>query len=158
MELLSYHLCDEHASIELGTQMADILTPGMVIHLSGNLGAGKTTLVRAMLRQLGVTGAIKSPTYSVVEVYVISKFIVYHLDFYRFQSENEWEALGMRDMLTDEAVLLIEWPEMAGLTLPEPDLSITLSAGQQGRNVTIKAHTDKARQQLTLLNYVEKMD
>ena len=158
MEPLSYYLPNEEASIELGYQLAHTLTPGMIIHLSGNLGTGKTTLVRAMLRQLGVTGSIKSPTYSVVEVYVISNYIVYHIDFYRFLRENEWESFGMRDMMDKDAILLIEWPEMAGDSLANPDLSIALTFADTGRYIAISTHTDKGRQQLVQLNYVEKMD
>ena len=154
-KLLSYHLPDEAATIRLGNALSAVLTPGLTLHLSGNLGAGKTTLVRAMLRALGVTGAIKSPTYSLMEVYVVSKFNIYHLDFYRFQSENEWEAFGLRDLATQDAILMIEWPEMAGVTLPAPDILLSLAPEKEGRQINMSARTEKGYQQLQRINYAE---
>jgi tRNA threonylcarbamoyladenosine biosynthesis protein TsaE len=98
----------------------------IVIALSGELGAGKTTLVSGFLRELGVTGSVRSPTYTLVEPYDLGARTVYHLDLYRLADARELEMLAPRDMLTPGAVLLIEWAERAGRALPTPDLSLTL--------------------------------
>lgn len=97
------------------------------IHLSGDLGAGKTRFARALLRGLGHTGRVRSPTFTLLETYDLSSFRIYHFDFYRFAGKNEWRDAGFDEAFDDpQGVCLIEWPEMAGDTLPRPDLSLTL--------------------------------
>jgi len=103
------------------------VAPGLKIYLRGNLGAGKTTLVRGMLRALGIRERVKSPTYTLVEVYVISKLHFYHFDFYRFRDPHEFLESGFRDYFDGQATCLVEWPENALGLLPEPDLEIELS-------------------------------
>jgi tRNA threonylcarbamoyladenosine biosynthesis protein TsaE len=111
------------------------------IHLQGDLGAGKTSLARAFLRQCGVLGRIKSPSYALLESYKVSSLYLYHLDFYRFSDPTEWLDAGFRDLLNHEALVLIEWPERAGNLLGHPDLLIQLIYADQGRIATLSAHT-----------------
>ena len=162
-------LPDEAATIALGAAMGGALEDaflvsiparGFTIHLSGDLGAGKTTLARALLQRLGVTGRIKSPTYTLVEPYVVNlpkkvesrqdlSLYCYHFDFYRFEDPQEWLAAGFRDLFSDAALRLVEWPENArsesGDPLPRPDLCITLINNDVGRRATIEAHSAEGR-------------
>ncbi len=107
-------LSDEFSQEALGARLADVCTVPMLIFLEGDLGAGKTTLARGFLRGLGHRGAVKSPTYTLIEPYEIDGRKVYHLDLYRVADPAELDYLGLREMLAEEAVLLIEWPERAG--------------------------------------------
>ncbi|MCE2990401.1 MAG: tRNA (adenosine(37)-N6)-threonylcarbamoyltransferase complex ATPase subunit type 1 TsaE [Burkholderiales bacterium] len=137
-------------------RVAAILAPALaqaplpfVIFLSGELGAGKTTLVRALLRAMGFGGRVKSPTYALVEVYVISGLNLYHFDFYRLKDPDEWHESGFRDALTDQAISLIEWPQKAlgaGVSLPPADLEIALSMGpsNDARQLRLSALSSQA--------------
>ena len=114
------------------------------IELQGELGAGKTTLVRHLLRALGVAGRVKSPTYAVVEPYELPELglNVWHFDFYRFSDPREWEDAGFRDILASNGLKLAEWPEKAAGFLPRADLIIALDAvTETSRQVTLKAQT-----------------
>ena len=114
----------------------------MIVTLQGDLGTGKTTLVRGLLRARGVSGPVKSPTYTLVEHYPVSSLYFYHFDFYRFANANEWDSAGMSDYFRDDAVCIVEWPERVGDRLPAPDLALSLSyAAGNGRDVTALAHT-----------------
>lgn len=152
---LTLHLPDERATDDLAHRFAPLLTgaaegvpAGGRIHLSGDLGAGKTAFVRALLRGSGIKGRIKSPSYALLESYKVSNLYFYHFDFYRFSDPREWLDAGFRDLLRDDAVVLIEWPERAEGLLPAPDLHIGLAYAGQGREATLTAHT--ARGQLWL--------
>lgn len=113
------------------------------ITLRGDLGAGKTTLVRHLLRALGVQGRIKSPSYAVVETYELPAFQVWHLDFFRFTTPQEWVDAGLRDIFASQGLKLVEWPEKAGPSLPPADLAIGLQVLPDGiRALTLHAHTD----------------
>ncbi len=112
------------------------------IALHGDLGAGKTTLVRHLLQALGVTGRIKSPTYAVVEPYELDALNIWHFDFYRFSDPREWEDAGFRDIFASPGLKLAEWPEKAGGLLPLADLAIKIEAmADQSRHVTLTAPT-----------------
>jgi len=112
------------------------------IELRGDLGAGKTTLVRHLLRALGVCGRIKSPTYAVVEPYELPGLAVWHFDFYRFSDPREWEEAGFRDIFASPGLKLAEWPEQAAGFLPSADLVIALEAPDEARRtVTLTAQT-----------------
>ena len=124
---------------------------GGVIYLQGELGAGKTALVRALLRTCGVQGRIKSPSYALLETYKVSSLYFYHLDFYRFKNPQEWQEAGFRDLFHSNAVVLIEWPEKADGLLPQPDLLINLLYEGEGRIVNIDAYTQKG---LACVNYI----
>ena len=111
------------------------------VHLHGELGAGKSTLARALLRGLGVTGKIKSPTYALVEPYDSAHGLLLHMDLYRLSEAAELEYLGVDSLFAEASLMLIEWPEKAGAMLPEPDLEISLThsidASQEGRALQI---------------------
>src|SRR5688572_19776887 len=102
------------ATERLGAALARGAEAGRVLHLRGELGAGKTTVVRGLLRALGYGGRVKSPTYTLVEPYAISKLHLYHFDFYRFKDRTEWLSSGFREYFNDAALCLVEWPERAG--------------------------------------------
>jgi tRNA threonylcarbamoyladenosine biosynthesis protein TsaE len=113
-----------------------------LIELQGDLGAGKTTFVRHLLKSLGVEGRIKSPTYAVVEPYTLPEMNIWHFDFYRFNDPREWEEAGFRDIFASTGLKLIEWPEKAGPHLPQPDLLLHLEVlPDDSRAVTLAAHT-----------------
>jgi tRNA threonylcarbamoyladenosine biosynthesis protein TsaE len=132
-------LPDENATLALGAALAPLLAPGLVITLRGDLGAGKTTLVRGLLRALGYAGRVKSPTYSLVELYKVSRLHLYHFDFYRFHDPREWIDAGFRDAFDGRTVCLIEWPERASGLLPPPDLEIALQVRGEGRVASLTA-------------------
>jgi tRNA threonylcarbamoyladenosine biosynthesis protein TsaE len=112
------------------------------IALHGDLGAGKTTLVRHLLQALGVQGRIKSPTYAVVEPYELPSMNVWHFDFYRFADPREWEDAGFRDIFASPGLKLVEWPEKAGAALPTADLDITITTHADAqRTVTVVARS-----------------
>ncbi|MDI1309533.1 MAG: tRNA (adenosine(37)-N6)-threonylcarbamoyltransferase complex ATPase subunit type 1 TsaE [Methylotenera sp.] len=143
-------LADEAATLAFGTTLAKAMQPNLTIYLHGDLGAGKTTLVRGLLHALGHVGKVKSPTYTLVEPYeikynVTSSLMLYHFDLYRFNDEEEWESAGFRDYFNAHSVCLIEWPEKAQNVLPTPDLNVTFSiknvGGNLGRSVTLSAHS-----------------
>ena len=144
-------LPDEAATIDFGAVLAKAITPGLAIYLHGDLGAGKTTLVRGLLHGLGYAGKVKSPTYTLVEPYEMldsdaAQLNLYHFDLYRFNDEEEWEAAGFRDYFNPGSVCLIEWPEKAAHVLPEPDVEISFSIKGEGRSVRVSAHTGHGQQ------------
>jgi tRNA threonylcarbamoyladenosine biosynthesis protein TsaE len=126
------------AQPELGVQ-----TSGAVIHLHGDLGAGKTTLARGFMRGYGVQGAVKSPTYTLVEPYELKQCQLYHFDLYRLGSADEVEYLGVEDYFHENSVCLIEWPDKGGTRLPAPDLSLFLSSSGTGRSVQCQIESAK---------------
>lgn len=136
---LNLYLADEPATLALGARLSPLLEPGLVITLRGDLGAGKTTLVRGLLRALGFTGRVKSPTYTLVEAYNLSRLHLYHFDFYRFQDPREWNEAGFREVAGTEAICLIEWPERARGQLPPVDLDISLSVSNESRAASLSA-------------------
>ena len=149
---LTRFLSDEAATLAFGAKLAKVLTPGLAIYLDGDLGAGKTTLTRGVLRALGYSGKVKSPTYTLVELYTVSSLYLYHFDFYRFADPLEWEDAGFREHFNAETVCLVEWPEKAGDFLPIPDLRIQLEVEQNGRSLHVHAETEAGKQCLARLN------
>ncbi len=145
-------LASEDNTLALGRTLAPLLEPGMVIHLSGDLGAGKTTLARGILRGLGYQGRVKSPTYTLLEPYKFSRLYLYHFDFYRFLDPRELEETGFREYFNPESVCLVEWPEKAP-DLPAADLGIEMRAADHGRAIAITAHTEVGRRCLDRLTY-----
>jgi tRNA threonylcarbamoyladenosine biosynthesis protein TsaE len=138
-------LDDESETLELGKRLASTLRPGLRIYLCGDLGAGKTTLVRGCLHALGYQGRVKSPTFSLVELYQFSSLYLYHFDFYRLKDPQEWSDAGFRDAFSGSGVCIVEWPEKAAGRLPVPDLRITLEHAGAGRKVCISVETEQGR-------------
>ena len=125
-------LDDEAATLALGSELATQFSGG-VVYLQGELGAGKTTLVRGYLRALGYEDSVKSPTYTLVEPYEINDFSIAHLDLYRVTDPAELEYIGIEDVLRDVSLTFIEWPENGEGYLPPPDLTIELELIDDGR-------------------------
>jgi tRNA threonylcarbamoyladenosine biosynthesis protein TsaE len=121
----------------LGAQLASCASGGLVVHLSGELGAGKTTLVRGILRGLGHVGSVRSPTYTLVEPYEFPDRRVYHLDLYRLGDPEELEWIGIRDLLDADSLAFIEWPERGRGVLPPADLGVEIDYIENGRQVTL---------------------
>ncbi len=114
----------------------------MVVWLSGDLGAGKTTLVRGLLRAYHFEGRVKSPTFTLVEHYPFSSFNLYHFDLYRFADPEEWEDAGFREYFNDRSICLVEWPEKGAGMLPSADLLIRLEWAGEGRLATLQGVTE----------------
>jgi tRNA threonylcarbamoyladenosine biosynthesis protein TsaE len=148
---LTLHLPDEDTTASLGQQLAPLLAPGMVVWLDGDLGAGKTTLVRALLRARGHSGPVKSPTYTLVEIYVISRIYWYHFDFYRFNFPEEFLDAGFCEYFRDDAVCLVEWPEKAEGCLPTADLVVRFRFAKDGRAVDVVACSEEGQKCLKAL-------
>ncbi len=127
---------------QAGADLAAVCPSGCIIYLHGDLGAGKTTLVRGFLQGLGHAGAVKSPTYTLLEPYVIAGANFCHIDLYRLADASELEYLGLRDLLQEGATLLVEWPEKGQGELPVPDLIIYIEYQQQGRDLQFSAKTE----------------
>jgi tRNA threonylcarbamoyladenosine biosynthesis protein TsaE len=115
---------------------------GAVLYLQGDLGAGKTTCVRSLLRALGVTGLVRSPTYTLVETYPTAALTCVHVDLYRLGSESEAEGLGLRDLAVPGTLLMIEWPERGGGAVPRADATLSLSYEGQSRQACLSPCTD----------------
>ena len=129
-------------SMELfGENLSASLKSGGVVYLDGNLGMGKTTLVRGILRGLGYIGPVKSPTYTIVEPYEFENQDVFHFDLYRISNPEELEYMGIRDYFKDGALCLVEWAEMGEGVLPKPDLVVHLELIRNGRSVSIEPKT-----------------
>lgn len=148
---LSFFLADENATLALAQRLAARLKPGMVIYLHGDLGAGKTTLVRGVLNALGYAGRVKSPTYTLVEPYGAAGLDLRHFDLYRLRNEEEWEAAGFRDEFDGRNIFFIEWPEKARGLIPQADVEIAFEILAQGREIEIHANTEMGRQCLEQL-------
>jgi tRNA threonylcarbamoyladenosine biosynthesis protein TsaE len=142
----------EADTLDLGARLAAALRPGLLVYLSGELGAGKTTVVRGCLRALGYRGRVKSPTFTLVEVYRLSRLYLHHFDFYRFSDPREWIDAGFRDVFGGDTVCLVEWPEKAGNELPAADLAIRLEHAGNGRTAHITAHTEAGAECLDRLS------
>lgn len=146
MKTFTREVVDADAMESLGRALGAVLLHG-VVHLEGGLGAGKTTLCRGVLRARGHSGAVKSPTYTLVEPYLLAGGAVYHFDLYRLGSPQELELIGIRDYVDAVALCLIEWPERGGELTPTPDLVIqfaTLASGRRLRLVAVTAVGESA--------------
>lgn len=134
-------LADAAATDRFGQQLASALPESAVVFLRGDLGAGKTSLARALLRGLGVQGPIKSPTYTLIERYRLNTGEAVHLDLYRIAEATELEFLGLQDLMPDVRLWLVEWPDHGLRALPPPDLEIALSVAGEGREIRLDARS-----------------
>ena len=141
-------LPDESDTLALGGRLAQALRGGMSVYLEGDLGTGKTTLVRGALRALGYAGRVKSPTYTLIETYSLPEFELYHFDLYRMNDPREWLDAGFREVADPHTAVLIEWPERAQGLLPQADLRIRLQVEGAGRTAEIVAVTGPGREGL----------
>jgi tRNA threonylcarbamoyladenosine biosynthesis protein TsaE len=135
-------LADADATLAAGARLAPGLVGGMVVTLSGELGAGKTTLVRGILRRIGWAGPVKSPTYALVEHYALPSLYFYHFDFYRFGDPDEWDSTGFAEYFRPDAVCVIEWPERVAAWLNVVDLALSLKHSGAGRTLALAARTE----------------
>ena len=157
MDSVTYFLADENATLEWGRQLARATftgpgqggsghpCSGAIIYLSGDLGAGKTTLSRGILRGFDYAGAVKSPTYTLVEPYEFDQCHIYHFDLYRLADPEEVEYLGTEDYFQSSNLCIVEWPEKGEGSIPPPDLAITLSEADSGRQLDCQACSEKGR-------------
>src|SRR5262245_29586454 len=145
------NLPDAAATEALGATLAPGVVPGRVLHLSGDLGAGKTTVVRGVLRALGYDGRVKSPTYTLVEPYALSSLNLYHFDFYRLKDAAEWDSSGFREYFGPQAACLVEWPERVGPALGVPDVELRLEFAPIGRRALLSSRTPSGESWLSSL-------
>ncbi len=151
MKLYAY-LADVGETEALGSRMALAMPARAVLLLSGDLGAGKSALARAILRALGVTGPIKSPTYTLVERYLLEGGEAVHMDLYRIAEAGELEFLGIEEFAQDARLMLVEWPDRAPTALPPADLEATLAVEGGGRRITLTSLSDAGQGWLARLN------
>ena len=142
---------DAAATERLGAALARGIGPGRVLHLQGDLSTGKTTLARGLLRALGYAGRVKSPSYTLVEPYELSRLNLYHFDFYRFKDRSEWLSSGFREYFNPGSACLVEWPERAAPHLAAPDLEVKLQFAGEARRARLEAHTPAGRSWLSSL-------
>ncbi|WP_444943353.1 tRNA (adenosine(37)-N6)-threonylcarbamoyltransferase complex ATPase subunit type 1 TsaE [Microbulbifer sp. ANSA003] len=153
---LTLHLADEAATVSGGNSLgraclAAGLQQGLTLYLHGQLGAGKTTFCRGVLRAFGHEGAVKSPTYTLVEPYDLGAHRVYHFDLYRLGDPEELEFMGVRDYFSAQSLSLVEWPERGEGILPAPDLEVELDVPESGRQLRLIAHSPQGERVLDLL-------
>lgn len=154
---LTIFAADEAAMQKLGQLFATSGISDVTVFLHGNLGMGKTTLSRGIIRGFGHTGSVKSPTYTLVEPYTVAGQQIYHFDLYRLADPEELEYIGIRDYFSEPAVRLIEWPEKGAGMLPHADVEIDIELQGQGRQLTLQPFNDtgvelvkKLQQQIAL--------
>ncbi|AWF79591.1 tRNA (adenosine(37)-N6)-threonylcarbamoyltransferase complex ATPase subunit type 1 TsaE [Microbulbifer sp. EKSA008] len=153
---LKLHLADEAATVSGGSSLGQAclaagLQQGLTLYLNGQLGAGKTTFCRGVLRAFGHEGAVKSPTYTLVEPYELEAHRVYHFDLYRLGDPEELEFMGVRDYFSAQSLSLVEWPERGEGILPAPDLEVELEVPESGRQLRLIAHSPQGERVIDLL-------
>ncbi len=143
MKQISLHVATETDMEAFGGRFVSALGNLKLVTLNGPLGAGKTTFVRGLLRVLGHAGAVKSPTFTLVEPYEMNGRRFYHFDLYRLKEPEELEFLGIRDYLAGPDLCVVEWAERAKGLLPAPDVAVMIAPANNGRSVTVTAHTPR---------------
>lgn len=161
MQKFATYLPDEAATRALGAALARALVPGLALHLHGELGAGKTTLTRALLHAAGHVGHVKSPTYTLAEPYTITldgrQTELMHFDLYRLAGPDEFLDAGFRDYFGGDTVCIVEWPEKAGEALPAPDMQVFLSVKGSGRDVELLGLSDRGSQCIDRLRFAPNL-
>lgn len=145
-------LPDEQMSLQIAERFAHVVFSPLVLGFSGEIGAGKTTFIRAMLRTLGIQGSIKSPTYTLIESYVANRLHIHHFDLYRIHEEFELEFLGFRDYFTNEALCCIEWPERFQSSFDCIDILLRLTSKGHGREMHMMAKSPRGEDVLSLFS------
>jgi tRNA threonylcarbamoyladenosine biosynthesis protein TsaE len=160
-QTLTLNLPDEAATLALGAALAAVVgsepAAKAIITLEGDLGAGKTTLVRGWLRALGDRGPVKSPTYTLVEVHAVSGLNLYHFDFYRFNQPEEYLDAGLDEYFAGNGICLVEWPDRAAPYLPPADLTVCLTVAGDARCAVVSAHSERGGQWLSDLGKVPSL-
>jgi len=140
------HLKDESATQAFGMRVAKFCEPPLIIYLSGELGAGKTTFARGFLRAFGYKGNVKSPTFSLVESYQFKHVLVYHFDLYRLKDQSELEFIGIRDLSAEpDAICLIEWPNRGGDATPKADLVFNFEHSDDHRVLDFRSESTQGQ-------------
>lgn len=150
--MMTFFIPTTSAMEALGGQLAQACQGRGTLYLKGELGTGKTTLVRGFLRALGYIGRVKSPTYTLVEPYYIGDSKIYHFDLYRLVESEELDYIGIRDYLEDQAIFLIEWPERGGDSVPVADVQLQLSYQGKARLLELRAETAQGQ---AMLHYIQ---
>lgn len=153
---LQRHIDSLQATARLGAELAGALAAAarsqpVLVTFRGSLGAGKTTLIRAIIHGLGFEGNVPSPTYTLHEPYEVAGLAVHHLDLYRLQDAGELELIGVRDILDRAGVCLVEWPERGAGVLPDPDLEVEIEAAADHRRVRVAASSETGADLLAAL-------
>jgi len=133
----SEYLADEAATLAFGRSLLPLLDGAPLVFLHGQLGAGKTTLVRGILRAWGYSGSVKSPTYTLLEPYEVDGRTIYHFDLYRIGDSEELDFIGIDELMDADAIKFVEWPELGLGRLPDPDVDIRLSLEGEGRRIEV---------------------
>ena len=152
--MLELAVAGEARQESLGRVLAQQITPPCIVYLEGDLGTGKTTLARGILRGFGYQGRVKSPTYTLLEPYELERLACYHFDLYRLADAEELTFIGIEDLLREDAVLLVEWPERGRGVLPAPDLDIAILYRGQSRSVRFTPASEKGIQ---IINNLQKV-
>lgn len=149
MHQQTWYLANEEAQTSFGKRIAEllprILPPGLLVNLCGDLGVGKTTLVRGLLRGLGHAGRVRSPTFTLMEIYEQTAISVCHLDLYRLADMDELEMLGIRDYLDGHWSVWVEWPQRVPELAAQADIDMNIDYTGEGRTLTIEARTNKGK-------------
>ncbi|MBS1186547.1 MAG: tsaE [Burkholderiaceae bacterium] len=161
MHKRTYLLHDEAGTLALGASLARALSPGLTIYLHGDLGAGKTTLTRALLHAAGHHGHVKSPTYTLVEPYALeldgNTVELFHFDLYRLKSAEEFLDAGFREHFGGQRICIVEWPENGEPMLPAPDIALHFAVAGEGRKVELQGLSDKGAACLDRLDFVPNL-
>lgn len=146
---MKLYAANEAEQVAIGARLSRAVQGQALIFLRGDLGAGKTTLVRGFMQARGHQGNVKSPTYTLIEPYELPDGNCYHLDLYRLADGEELEYLGLREMLAEQAVLLVEWPQRGDGWLPQADLLVDIRYQGEGREIELTAGSSKGEQILS---------
>lgn len=148
MQNIRVDLTGESQTVLMGQKLAACIKAPMTIYFKGELGAGKTTLVRGILRGFGYQGATKSPTYTLVEPYELVGITIYHFDLYRLSDPEELDFIGIREYQQPDSIMLIEWPDKGKGMIPKPDLVIELDYNDEGRVASLRSERPELMQKL----------